>query len=418
MTKINYSNGGASIYDLIIAGAGAAGLFAGASLPKPLNGLILEKNQLPGRKLLISGNGQCNLTRGDSIKDFIPHYGKNGGRIRKILYSYNNLEVINFFQSRGIPLFEREDGKVFPASLKASDILSTLLKCCNDNGLNIICSSPVTAITREDGIYGVLCGEKKYLTKKLIIATGGCSYPITGSDGNFFPILADMNLDIVPLRPALAPVHVVEYPYGDLSGSSIANASITIVNDKKNVQTGDLLFAHDYFSGPGILNASRHATPGSELQINYLPILPSELLMNKCVQIAESSRKQLVTLLHEILNEKSVLPKRLIELICYRLSIDPRKTSSATSVKEMTSIIHLLTSDRFKVSGIGGYKSAMVTAGGVSLNEVHIKTLESKKYPGIYFAGEVLDVDGDTGGYNLQFAFSSAYAISKDMGTW
>lgn len=404
------------VYDLIIIGAGASGLFAGASLSKPLNGLILEKSSGPGKKLLMTGGGQCNLTRSDSIKDFISHYGDSGRRIRSVLYRFNNLAVMDFFHKQGVRLFEREDGKIFPESLKAMDILSALVRCCWDNGFKVQYSSPVTAITETDRIYTVHCGNKKYKAKKLIVAAGGCSYPTSGSDGKIFTVLADLGIEIISPKPALVPVHVEDYPYGTLSGISVPEVAVNINGEKRTAFIGDLLFTHNCFSGPVVLNASRYALKGAELRINYFPKTSLQQLLDKCAYAARGNRKQLSTLLHDILNESSVIPKRMIDLICLRVKVDSARKSSAVSRSDLSSVIGVLTDDRFVISDTGGFNSAMVTAGGVSLDEIDLKTLESKKYPGIYFAGEVLDVDGDTGGYNLQFAFSSAYAVAEALG--
>lgn len=408
-------------YELIIIGAGASGLFAGASLPKPLKGLILEKNSGPGKKLLMTGSGQCNLTRTGSIKDFITHYGQNGSKIRQVLYRFNNLAAMDFFENHGVSLLEREDGKVFPASLNAADIVSTLLNSCSSNGLKILYSSPVTdlaavALTPNEYIYRIGCGGEKYTSKKLIIATGGCSYPITGSDGSFFSVLGRLGIEIVPTRPALVPLCVEKYPYTSLSGVSLP-AKITVCGEKKVERTGDLLFTHNSFSGPVILNASRYVTPACELKINYYPVKAIEELMIKCVDAAKGNRKQISTLLYDVLNESEQIPKRLIDLLCHRSGIEPSQISSGLSKNALHAILTLLTDDHFRISGTKGYKSAMATAGGVSLGEVDSKTMESKKYPGMFFTGEVLDVDGDTGGYNLQFAFSSAHAATRDRGT-
>ncbi|MGI6751169.1 MAG: NAD(P)/FAD-dependent oxidoreductase [Anaerovoracaceae bacterium] len=412
-------NKGKKIYPLIIIGAGAAGLFAGASIPQKTNGLILEKSSSPGKKLLITGNGQCNLTRGGSIKDFIPCYGNNGRFIRSILYGYNNLTLMNFFQENNVPLLEREDGKVFPKSLKAADILSILVKRCTTNGFTILPSTPITSIKRQDEIFTLNSNHKEFHAKNVVIATGGCSYPVTGSDGSLFPILASMGISISPLRPGLAPIHVEDYPYKYLAGVTIPQ-TIATINDKiKASQTGDLLFTHNCFSGPVMLNLSRYAAPKDKLSIDYYPQQSWEQLVAMVISATKhniespkSNRKQLVTLLYETLSQSAPIPKRFIESLCYRCSVHPSKTASTVSNADLKSILRLIKKDEYTIVD-RGFKNAMVTAGGVSLNEVNSKTLESNKYPGLYFAGEVLNVDGDTGGYNLQFAFSSAYAVAK-----
>jgi predicted Rossmann fold flavoprotein len=397
------------IYDLIIIGAGAAGLFAGASLPSPVSGLILEKKAAPGRKLLMTGSGQCNLTHGGSIKDFITHYGNNGAKIRPVLYRFNNLAVADFFEQRGVPLTEREDGKVFPASLKAKDVLNVLTDCCKKNGLQFQFSTAPDRITFQQDVYTVHCGERAYQARKVIAATGGCSYPATGSDGSFFSVLRDIGIEIAPLAPALVPVFTELYPYESLSGISFQDAEVS-VNSVKNRDA--LLLTHTCFSGPAVLNISRLARPGDTVVFNYYPAKPEEIVVRELSALMTGNGKQLLTVLNEYFNRdasglSSEMPKRFLETVCRRAGIDAAEKASRISPALLKSAVRLIVRDEYKILKLGGYESAMVTSGGVVLSEIDLKIMESIKYPGLYFAGEVLDVDGDTGGYNLQFAFSS-----------
>jgi len=402
------------IYDLVIIGAGAAGLFAGASLPSPVKGLIIEKKELPGRKLLLSGSGQCNLTHGGSIKNFITHYGKNGKQIRSILYRFSNQSVTNFFESQGIPLIEREDGKIFPQSLQSQDVLNSLVNCCLNKGLEFQFSTSVTSITFEkkddSALYSVQCDSQKYLTKKLLITSGGCSYPATGSDGNLFAILEAMEIEVSPRKPALVPIHVEGYPYQSLSGISFQNTRVRVCNKSDANQTaeltGALLFTHNSFSGPATLNISRYAAAGDRLFINYVPDQTASIMEQELLRLIQGNSKQLITLLCEYFSRLE-LPRRFLELICERCNVDGTIKASQTAGASIKAILRLMSNDTYIISGLGGYNVAMVTSGGVALSEVDLKTLESTRYPSMYFAGEVLDIDGDTGGYNLQFAFSS-----------
>jgi len=403
------------IYDLIIIGAGAAGLFAGASLPSTVRGLIIEKKAAPGRKLLMSGSGQCNLTHGGSIKDFIPHYGKNGSGIRSILYNFSNLSVIDFFESKGIRLFEREDKKIFPKSLKAQDVLNVLVESCIENGLQFLYSSTVDHIS-HNGIYTVHCGDHSYEARKLIIATGGCSYPATGSDGSFFSVLTEMGIEIASLTPALVPVYVNQYPYQSLSGISFQNAVVTI-NSSQNRDA--LLLTHTCFSGPAVLNLSRYAHPGDTIVMNYYPVKPEETINKELYQAMMGNSKQLLPVLYEYFNQdskesSSEIPKRFLEAICVRTGIDAAGKASRISPSQLKLITRFIVHDDYQIQKLGGFESAMVTAGGVALSKINMKTMESKKYPKLCFAGEVLDVDGDTGGYNLQFAFSSGCLAARN----
>lgn len=402
------------IYDLIIIGAGAAGLFAGASLPYPAKGLILEKKAAPGRKLLMSGSGQCNLTHGGSIKNFISHYGNNGSKIRQILYRFNNLSMVDFIESRGVPLFEREDQKYFPESLKAQDVLNALTGSCTENGLKFVYSSPVDSIGFQNDIYTLHCGDRTYETRKLIIATGGCSYPATGSDGSFFEVLREMGFEIKPLSPALAPIYVEQYPYESLSGISFQNAEAA-VNSVKN--RAALLLTHNCFSGPAVLNLSRYARERDYITFNYFPDKPEDVINKELSRAANSSGKQLLTVLYEYFRENSQaaaeLPKRFLEAVCRRAGTDPADKAARLSSAQLKSVVGTIVHDSYRIRKLGGYESAMVTAGGVALSEIDTKTMESIQYKNLFFAGEVLDIDGDTGGYNLQFAFSSGCLAAR-----
>ena len=385
-------------YDAIIIGGGAAGLFCAAGT-KINNGLILEKSSAPGRKLLMAGSGQCNLTHGGSIKDFINHYGDNGKKVRSALYKVSNLKMMEFFESNRIPLTEREDGKVFPESMRAADVLNLLMHLASRNGWKLKTDCPAEGIALlEDGSFLV---NGRHETDKLIIACGGCSIPVTGSDGSIFPMLEKLGLEVVEPAPALVPLTVQEYPYTDLSGISFKDALVTVDGHKR---TDDVLFTHTNFSGPGILNLSRYAKPGSTLVINYLG-------KEEKLEIPSSTQKNILFWLADWYQ----LPKRFVEKVLERAEVDPKTKANQLSKKQKQAISGILMRDTFSVSGTTGFKQAMVTRGGVALGEVDMKTFESKKIPGLHIIGETLDVDGDTGGYNLQFAFSSGILAGENI---
>ena len=392
-------------YDCIIIGAGAAGLFFSATCPMRFSSgkaLILEKTARPGTKLLMSGAGQCNITHGGSIKDFIPFYGKNGGKVRSCLYKYNNLSLCSFLEENGVSTVTRDDGKVFPKSMNARDILHLLLKKTEENGFTIRYRHPVAALSRSaEGIWKVTCESGQvFTTARLIIATGGCSYPSTGSDGSLFDVLErDLSISMVPPRPALTPLNVYAYPYGSLSGIGLENIHMELRrNNKKTAEsTGDLLFTHRNFSGPLVLNLSREISPGDEIIFNYLYPLGKNDVLEKLVRLTIGSRSELQNLLSKELS----LPKSFTQLLC---------SQSGSGLKEIAS---RLTEDRFVVDSLDGFHKAMVTAGGVSLSEINAKTMEAKRFPGLYLIGEVMDIDGATGGYNLQFAYASARAANQ-----
>lgn len=411
------------VYDVIIIGAGAAGLFAGASFSVPVEGLILNKGKLPGQKILMSGGGKCNLTHGGNIKDFIDAYGKNGKKIRTVLYQFNNNAVMSFFENQGVPLVERADGKVFPKSFVAEDIRSTLIDSCLENGFVFKNESPVTVVFRDEKseIYTVCCEAVSYKAKKLLIATGGCSYPGTGSDGTFFSVLKGMGFDVLEPKPALTPIYVEDYPYKDLAGISFSGVVVSIYSKRKIAEVkGDVLFAHSFFSGPAVLDISEYAQKGYELQVNYLPKLDAKTLVAEMTLLLSGNAKAFISVLYSYLNSDSsassaTIPKRFLENVCQRCGVLPAEKSSRIAVRQLKSVAQLLTMDTYKISHLGDYRLAMVTAGGISLDDVNVKSLEAKKYPGVYLAGEVLDVVAKTGGYNLQFAFSSGHLAATEI---
>lgn len=395
-----------NIYDIIIIGAGASGLFYAAADDSTGRKLILEKTARSGQKLLLSGSGACNITHGGSIKDFIGKYGSAGSKIRTCLYKHSNLELMNFLEDGGVALTEREDGKVFPASMQASEILDFLLAKATQNNFQLRCNSEVTEIKYRAGspdqtgnsVQVMLANGDCLCTRKLVIAIGGASYPGTGSDGSFFDILRrDLSLYVSPLKPALAPVYVQNYPFSDISGVSLEDVEVTV--DGHSVR-GPLLFTHKGFSGPAILHISQHIRPGSILHLNFLPERNINDVFRQLKQEQPGNNKGIANYLAQTFN----LPKSLTE----KMFADPARKFSGIGHKEMETVAHLMMDRQFSVSGSGGWNQAMVTAGGVALSEMNLKKMSLTDYPEIRVIGETLDVNGETGGYNLQFAYSSA----------
>ena len=393
-------------YNCIIVGAGAAGLFYAAADETEGRKLIIEKTSRPGQKLLMSGNGMCNITHGGSIKDFIAHYGDKGAKIRTCLYKHSNLELMQFMENADVPLTERPDGKLFPTSMRAADVLDALLAKAYRNGFAFLYDCAVTGI--DEGNKGnasndvciSLSDGRTLRTQKLVIATGGASYPATGSDGSFMEVLKrDLDVKMTALKPALAPVFVENYPYSDLSGISFNDVTVSCGG---HTERGPMLLTHKGFSGPAILHISQYVKPGAQLTINYLP-------EQNIADVYRTIRDDQPANSKGIANYLAVqfgLPKAFAE----KLFSAPSRKLSSIGHKELENIVHLMMDRKHTVSGTGGFKEAMVTAGGVSLEEMNLKNMSLIKYPCIHVIGEALDINGDTGGYNLQFAYSSARA--------
>lgn len=401
-------------YDLIIIGGGAAGLFAAAQVPVGTSVLLLEKTDKLGQKLLLSGGGQCNITHSRPISEFLTQYGAKGKRLRPILFSFSNLALMQYLEENGLPLLIREDGKVFPKSLNAQDLLDLLLTQAKKNGVQIKTNNPVLAFSKNtvDG-FSVQTENGNFSADKLLITIGGASVPKTGSDGSFFEILERFGCKMVPLSPALCPIFVQNYPFSTLSGISFPNISITILRETRKILTAEdaLLFTHHNLSGPVILNNAREIQTGDILSINFLPTFDLHTLTKHLSTQAIGEKRQVIT----FLENETMLPRRFLELICQTLSYDYTQKAASLSKSQFMQIAKLLTETCLQVSHPAPLAQAMVTKGGVCLDEVDLKTLASKRYPNLYFAGEVLDVDGNTGGYNLQFAFSSAKKAVTSM---
>lgn len=429
------------IYDIIIIGAGASGLFAASNIKllHDQHGLILNKAPRPGLKLLMSGAGQCNLTHAGDIRNYITHYGQNGKKIRSVLYSFSNIDTCEWFTARGLPLITRSDGKVFPKSMNAKDVLDLLLRTSFANGFQILNNNAATKIypirsendnTLPPGSQNIftVTSEKisanaiiteTYRCRSLLIACGGSSYPTTGSDGSIFSALKDIDISIAEPQPALVPLNTENYPYASLSGTSVKNACVTVYEGKQRKKnspsiTGDILFTHKNFSGPAILDISRYAKTGITLEINWLPTTRYENIHAELNSIRNGCKKKTVTVLHEYLKRYGI-SDALTKILLERSGVSPDLKFTDLPGNSLKKFIELLTSDCFTISGTSGYRIAMATAGGVKLSDIDLNTMESKKYKNLYFTGEVTDIDGDTGGYNLQYAFSSAYRAAANI---
>lgn len=395
-------------YDLIVIGAGPAGLFAAARAGAGgAKVLVLEKMADPGRKLLVTGSGQCNLTHAGNIAEFFSRYGKQGAFLKPALRHFPNTALVSYFTDLGVPVSAGEDGKIFPVSRKAGDILAALVADGGRCGVALRCGEAVADVGREDGGFCVRTAAGEYRSTLLLIATGGASYPSTGSSGDGYVFASALGHTIAEAAPALTPVTIREYPFHDLAGISLPDCPVSLFRDGKKIGgfRGDLLLTHDGLSGPVILNASRYIAAGDDLAVSFLP---EERRSDLTQALIEGGGVQVKTALAEF-----HLPERLVKRLIDLVGIPPGATCAHLTKTSRSRLLQILTGHRMTVAAMGGYRVAMVTRGGVALGEVDGKTMESRIAGGLYFAGEVLDIDGDTGGYNLQAAFSTA-ALAAD----
>ncbi|MHB8093491.1 MAG: BaiN/RdsA family NAD(P)/FAD-dependent oxidoreductase [Candidatus Aminicenantales bacterium] len=401
-------------YSLIVIGGGPAGLFG--ALKAAGNGrkiLIIEKMPRLGRKLMLSGSGQCNITHREETASFLSHYGDNGRFLKPSLMNFPSRDLISFFTERGLPLMTEPGGKVFPVSRKASDVLNLLVKECTAASVEIRCGDPALDISFQDEGFSIRTGQQTYRADHLAVATGGITYPATGSTGDGYVFAQSLGHRVTEVSPALAAVTIEDYRFQDRAGIAFADVIISLVRAGRKLKqrTGDLLLTHSGLSGPGILDLSRFIRPGDTLRISFLPgIDPQEVEKTLLDRIAAAGNARIRTALAAY-----HLPERFVNKLLTLAGIDHDLTGAHLSREKRSALIELLTRCPFVVGGLGGVHEAMVTRGGVSLAEINPKTMESRLIPRLYFVGEVLDIDGDTGGYNLQAAFATAALAARKI---
>ena len=403
-------------YDAIIVGAGPAGFFSAIHAASPGNSvLLLEKNREPGRKLGIAGSGQCNITHEGPISGFLSHYGDHGQFLKPSLMQFPNSGLISFFEDRGLDMVTREDGKVFPSTLSSHDVIETLLRECRDRGVKLVCMQPVREIKRSPHHFTVITPDHIFLGKSLVIAAGGASYPGTGSDGDGYRLAASLSHTIREIAPALVPVTIRDFPFKGLAGLSFPSLSFSLWRNGKKVgvHRGDVLVTHGGLSGPGILDYSRNIRPGDEIRLSFTNHPAEDITERELIGIFSANPSmRVITALG-----KYPLPQRLLRCIVETASIPAWQTCAHIDKPCRRMLARNLTGFPLVVESLGTFNEAMVTRGGVSLDEVDGKTMESRLVPGLYFAGEVLDIDGDTGGYNIQAACSTGYAAGTSIRT-
>jgi predicted Rossmann fold flavoprotein len=406
----------------IVVGGGPAGLFLAARLAAELGAelgaipgrgiLLLEKSPRPGRKLLASGSGQCNITHSGAVEEFLSRYGDKGRFLKKALYGFTNSALEAWFLDRGVPFEIEEGGKVFPASRRAGEVLDALMRECRVGRVEILANSRVVSAERtaEGFVLGFESGNDPLRTRVLAIATGGLSYPGTGSEGEGYRLASALGHAIVPPRPALSPVKVRDFPLVVLAGLGFADAAFVVRRGGKKVaeSRGDILITHEGLSGPGILDASREIRPGDLIEADFSGLGAEAFRIVLDERCAASPRSLVRSALAE-----AGLPRRMAELFCALAGLGEGATCAGLRRESRRALEGLACAFPAEVEALGGYEKAMATAGGVSLDEVDPATMESRIAPGLYFAGEVLDYDGDTGGYNLQAAFSTASAAAR-----
>jgi predicted Rossmann fold flavoprotein len=404
---------------VVVIGGGAAGLMAaGQAAEKGAEVVLLEKMKRPGRKICISGKGRCNLTNSASVPDFIEHFGRNGRFLRQAFSRFFAPELVAFFQEKGLDVSLERGGRYFPTSGKAPDILKVFQSWLDQLAVTIKANSPVDRIIfNDDRIEGVKIGKKTIQADAVIIATGGTSYPSTGSTGDGYALAKAAGHSIVPARPALVPLEIEGGVDSSLAGLELRNCEVRLLIDGKQKRKlfGEFHFLKTSVSGPVILTLSGEAVDALraekkvEIVLDLKPALSEQKLDSRLIRDFEKRHKEIFS---EVL--RGLLPAALIPLCLQQTNIPGERAAGQISKKERKKLLNWLKQQRMEVSGHRSFREAIVTAGGVALDEVNPKTMESKLVTGLYIAGEVLDLNGNTGGYNLQAAFSTGWLAGRD----
>ena len=410
-------------YDIIVIGAGPAGLLAaGRASMLGAKVALLEKMEKPARKLRITGKGRCNITSMKSLEDYLKEISPEPRFLRQAFGSFFNQDIIDLLEENGVSTKVERGQRVFPTSEKAWDVAEGLIKWAKSNGVEVINNAKVEKLSEENKeIKGVkILNQKTGLTepikcKCVIIATGGKSYPATGSTGDGYKFAEAFGHKVEPLRPSLVGIETKKV-FKNLDGLALRNVTATVwLDGKKSISDfGEVEFTEYGLDGPIILRLSRlivdsvNSNKKVEISLDLKAALDLHKLEARIQRdIAELGKKDFKTLL------KLLLPTQLIDVFIELLKINPTKPVNQLSGNEKKGLVNLLKDFRLEVNGYRGWNEAIVTAGGVSIKEINPKTMESKIMKNLYFAGEVIDVDGNTGGYNLQIAFSTGWLAGE-----
>ena len=396
----------------IVIGGGPAGMIAAGTLSKECdNVLLIEKNKFLGKKLRITGKGRCNITNNADIEEFINNVPTNPRFLYSAFYSFTNQDIINLLESLGVKTKVERGERVFPESDSAKDVADALKKYALSKNVTLINAEVTDIMTQNNKITGVKTSKGDFFADYVVLATGGCSYPLTGSDGKGYILAESLGHTIVKPKPSLIPIVTHEKWVADLMGLSLKNIEISVPNKKgKKIYTdfGEMLFTHFGVSGPVILSASAHMKnidkEDYKISIDLKPALDFEKLDKRiCRDFEQFKNKHIINALDEL------LPKALIPVIIRLSQIPEHKAVNSITKEERHALIKTIKELTVSVKGFRPIDEAIITSGGIKVSEINPSTMESKIIENLYFAGEIIDVDAYTGGFNLQIAYSTGY---------
>ncbi len=396
---------------VIVVGAGAAGLMAGGTAASLGAGVtIIEKNNRVGRKIMITGKGRCNLCNNCDVQTFISNVPVNGRFLYSAINSFTPEDTMAFFEAQGLKIKTERGNRVFPLSDRAVDVFDTMLNYAFEKGCKIVEDTAVSLIIENGEVLGVKCTGNTYYGDSVIICCGGKSYPLTGSTGDGYTFALQAGHTVTPLNPSLVPLTSSCSDCKDMQGLALKNSALKIIdtNSKKTVYTdfGEMLFTHFGMSGPMILSASSHLrdiVPGKyTASIDLKPALSAEQLDKRLQKEFDANSNK------DVSNSFSkLLPRKIIVPVLKRWGIPFDKKCNVISKEERKGLCEILKNFTIEISGFRPIEEAIITSGGVKTSEINPKTMESKLVRGLYFAGEVIDCDAYTGGFNLQIAWST-----------
>jgi len=419
---------------VIVIGGGAAGMMAAISAAEEINDIntkneviLIEKMNMLGKKLLITGKGRCNITSSLEIDDFIKNIPGNGMFLHSAFKQFDNKDIIDFLDKQGLQVKEERGNRIFPVTDKSFDVLECFKRKLRSLGVNIKLNTKVNNIIIKDGqAVGVKTEDEEIFADKIVLSTGGKSYPLTGSDGNGYELARKIGHTITEIKPSLVPLEIYEKKLcNDLQGLSLRNVKIKILEIEKNKviydDFGEMIFTHFGISGPIILSSSAHLVRYKNIEdllknkkiklyIDFKPALTAEQLDKRILRdFEETKNKQFKNSLDKL------LPKKLIDTVIEKTGIDENKKVNEVTKKERELLCNLLKNFELVIKDFRPIEEAIITKGGINIKEINPKTMESKIIQNLYFAGEIIDVDAYTGGFNLQIAFSTGYVAGKNM---
>lgn len=399
-------------YDVIVIGGGPAGMFAAIfAAQKGRKVLLLERNDRLGKKLLITGKGRCNVTNNCDAQEVLQNIPRNGRFLYSAMSALPPKAVMDFFERNGCALKTERGNRVFPQSDKALTVLDCLRRLLRQYHVEVI-NERVRGILTHDGVVeGVKTDDKTYCADRVILATGGLSYPTTGSTGDGYEMARTLGHTIVPAEGSLVPLETAGDDSQQMQGLSLRNVAVKLVNEKNKVlykDFGELLFTHFGMSGPTVLSASAHLKGSCRLIVDLKPALDEGKLDARILRDLEMYQNRAM---ENALTD--LLPRSMIPVVLRKLNIDPSMQANSLTKQQRHAIVALLKAFSFEITKKRPVSEAIITSGGVKVAEVDPKTMESKLIPGLYFAGEILDCDAYTGGFNLQIAWATAFAAGN-----